>query len=206
LIAKCGELAPGEDDGVPELADGDKYEDYPEDDAPEVQTDPQVALNIATEVKQSGAALYKEGKIAGALEKFEKGIRYLDVHPVLPDGTPEALSTAYQALLASLLLNCALCCIKLPSKEYATTGVKYATRALSLKNYQLSPTDKGKALYRRAIGRLALKEEDDAFLDLQEAHAAVPGDKAINDELAKLKAKQGEKKQKEKAAFSKMFK
>jgi len=205
LIAKSGELAPGEDDGVPEVsADGDKYEDYPEDESPEVEKDPKLALKIATDIKASGATLWKQGKIAGSLEKFEKAIRYLDVHPVLPDDTPADVKSEYPTLIASLLLNCSLCCTKLP-KEYAPIGVKYATRALELQSYKLPITDQGKAYYRRALCKLAQKDEEGAFVDLKAANAAVPGDKAINDELAKLKAKQDQVKNKEKAAFKKMF-
>lgn len=74
VIAKSGELAEGEDDGVPEQsADGDKYEDYPEDETTEgdVQTDPEICVRIAEEIKVVGTELFKQKKVSAALEKFE---------------------------------------------------------------------------------------------------------------------------------------
>jgi len=205
VIAKSGELAEGEDDGVPEVADdGDKYEDYPEDENEDVEHNPEIALRIATEIKESGAGLFKAGKVASALEKFEKAIRYLDVHPVLPEGTPEDLRKSYQALLVSLLLNSSLCAIRLQPKADAKLAVKYTTRVLNLSTFPLSPSDKGKALYRRALASEALKDEDSALEDLQAASEVAP-DPAIKDALAKLKKKQQEKKGKEKEKYKKMF-
>lgn len=72
VIADCGELAEGEDDGVPELnQDGDHFEDYPEDQGEEIQTSPQLCQKIATELKELGGQLFKAGKQSAALEKFE---------------------------------------------------------------------------------------------------------------------------------------
>lgn len=68
-IAHCGELAPGEDDGIPAPIGGDVYEDFPEDDDNDTQN-PEVALRIATEIRELGNTLFKEGKVALALDKY----------------------------------------------------------------------------------------------------------------------------------------
>jgi peptidyl-prolyl isomerase D len=62
-----------------------------------------------------------------------------------------------------------------------------------------------KALYRRGLANIILKEEDDAEKDLLEASRLVPDDKAIAGELAKLRLRKKEKRDKEKKAFKKMF-
>lgn len=62
-----------------------------------------------------------------------------------------------------------------------------------------------KALYRRGLAQSILKEEEDAEKDLSEASALVPDDKAIANELAKVKQRKKEKRDKEKKAFKKMF-
>jgi len=62
-----------------------------------------------------------------------------------------------------------------------------------------------KALYRRALSHVILKEEDAAESDLIAANELVPEDQAITNELAKVKQRRKEKKEKEKKAFKKMF-
>jgi len=109
--------------------------------------------------------------------------------------------------LAPLLLNSALAAVKIqPSSSFnAQIAVKNATRALS--RLELSPADKAKALYRRALAKIILKDDEDAEKDLADAVALVPADQAapIAAELAKTKQRKKEKRDKEKKAFKKMF-
>jgi len=139
-----------------------------------------------------------------------EALRYLDVHPVLPEGTPKEFSDSWYTLMVPLLLNSALCALRLPSASSPSThnaelAIKSTTRALNLSAFSLTPQDKGKALYRRALAEVALKQEDAAEADLVEASALVPGDDAIKKELAKVKAKKKEKRDKEKQAYKNMF-
>ena len=62
-----------------------------------------------------------------------------------------------------------------------------------------------KALYRRALAQIVLKEDEQAEKDLVEASKLVPDDSAISNELAKLRQRQKEFKDKQKKAFKKMF-
>ena len=76
VIADCGELAPDDPSLTqPAAADGDVYEDYPEDQDPvdgqDVGEKPEVALKIAKEVREVGNKLFKEGKYEDALHKYQ---------------------------------------------------------------------------------------------------------------------------------------
>jgi len=221
-VVKSGELAEGEDDGVSAGAENeggvggaseglDKYEDYPEDETSfDVNGSVEVTMNVAKDIKEIGAKMFKEGKVASALEKFEKAIRYLDLHPVRPEETSAESWEGYQSLLLNCLLNTALCANRLPTPanpgtHQAQLAVKCATRALALRGLAISDTDRGKALYRRALARITLKDEDEAYEELTEASKVVPGDEAIQKELARLKAKQKEKRDKEKKAYKNLF-
>ncbi|KAH7309404.1 peptidyl-prolyl cis-trans isomerase [Rhizoctonia solani] len=202
VITKCGELTSDDElqlaNEVP--PDGDKYEDYPEDDDSDVQNNPETALNIAREIKEAGTKLHKEGKLDLALDKYQKAIRYLDVHPVPPQDGPN-LQAEFTALLTPLLLNSALAAIKTgkPSAALAAT-----TRALGLKP-EIGTNDKGKAYYRRALAHSLLHDEDEAEADLHEAIKIVPGDEAVRAELVKVQQRKKEKREKEKKAFKGLF-
>ncbi|KAG6840300.1 hypothetical protein C0991_007661 [Blastosporella zonata] len=211
VIADSGVLSP-DDPSLAEVAvtDGDAYEDYPDDEDRDAQK-PEIALEIAKAVRELGNKLFKEGKTEQALNKYQKSIRYLDVHPVLPEDASQDLKDAFGALLAPLLLNSALAAIRSqpPSSQNADTAIKNTTRALE--RLELNNADKAqsplsaKALYRRALARAILKQEDDAERDLQEASRLVPEDAAISGELAKARQRKKEKRDKEKKAYKKLF-
>jgi len=183
---------------------GDVYEDFPDDEDQNVQ-DPSVALKIAREVRELGNKLFKEGKAEEALAKYQKSIRYLDVHPVMPDGSPPELKDSFNSLLTPLLLNSALAALKVHPQTSANVriSIECATRALD--RVDLNNADKAKALYRRALAHVVLKEENSAESDLVAASQLVPEDQAITNELLKVRQLKKEKKEKEKKAFKKMF-
>jgi peptidyl-prolyl isomerase D len=81
--------------------------------------------------------------------------------------------------------------------------VSLATRALNLG--KLSPSEKGKALYRRALGTIQLKDDEGAEKDLKEALENVPGDAGITRALKEVEVKRKERKDKERKAYAKMF-
>lgn len=203
VIDACGQLTPDDPSLTEPLAD--PYEDYPEDDERDVSSNPELALQIAQEIRESGNKLFKEGNTAAALAKYQKSIRYLDVHPILPDDAPPELTDSYKTLLSPLLLNSALAAVRTqpPSPLNAETAVKSATRALD--TLELNNADKAKALYRRALARGILKDEDRAEKDLVEASKLVPDDQAVAGELGRLRNRRKEKRDKEKKAYSKMF-
>jgi peptidyl-prolyl isomerase D len=71
IITSCGVLS--KDDlslAEPVAADGESYEDYPDDEDKDVQN-PEIALDIARTVREVGNKLFKEGKIDLALQKYQ---------------------------------------------------------------------------------------------------------------------------------------
>jgi peptidyl-prolyl isomerase D len=62
-----------------------------------------------------------------------------------------------------------------------------------------------KALYRRAIAHIFMKEEDKAESDLVKAAELIPNDAAIIAELEGIKRRKKELRDKEKKAYKKMF-
>ena len=99
-IAACGQLAPSD----PSLktaasADGDPYEDYPEDQDAladgDVQEKPEVALRVAREIREVGNKLFKEGKAELALAKYQSAPRssvFLDCACSYDPSTEQRLS------------------------------------------------------------------------------------------------------------------
>lgn len=216
-IISAGELQPGEDDGTDVFRDiktlGDKYEDFPDDEDKVDINKLEVIVQAAKEIREGGNALFKGGRYSEALDQYKKSLRYLDVHPFLPDDTSSELRSAYTAQLIPLLLNTSLTILKLtpPSPTLAAEVVRLTTRVLSLPSsststeVQLTTTDKGKALYRRALANVILQEEDKAEADLLEASALVPGDEAIRAELERVRRVKKEKRDKAKKAYKGLF-
>jgi peptidyl-prolyl isomerase D len=204
IITDCGQLDPStiSSDPATRSADayGDKYEDFPEDE-PTPPHSAQKCLQVAADCKDFGNKAFKAGDIAVALEKYSKGIRYLNEDPDL-ENEPAETKQKLDALRAALESNAALMNIKLQSWDDA---VRAATNALDIGGDQLSAKDKAKALYRRGLAYARLKDEDRAIKDLEAAKALAPEDAAIAAELAGVKKVKAARLAKEKAAYSKFF-
>ena len=77
VIAGCGQLPPDDPSLAeePVAADGDPFEDYPEDQGPvegeDVNEKPEAALKVAKQVRETGNKLFKEGKTEEALAKYQ---------------------------------------------------------------------------------------------------------------------------------------
>lgn len=165
---------------------------------------PEEALAVAGKLKEVGTNEFKAGNFAVALDKYQKALRYLDVHPVLPDDSPAELVESFRSLRLPLLTNAALCALKLPvSPNTSSLVVSLTSRALTLPN--LSPSEKGKALYRRAQAYVLKKDDEAAEKDLKGALECVPGDAGVVRLLKDVEAKRKARKEKERQAFAKMF-
>ena len=74
VIEDCGVLSRHDPSlKAPQATDGDNYEDYPQDDTRDLEKDPATCLQIAKDVRELGNKLFKEGKVAEALAKYESG-------------------------------------------------------------------------------------------------------------------------------------
>jgi len=142
---------------------------------------------------------FKEGNLELGLEKYQKGLRYLNEEPELKDESDETKKTL-AGLRFTLNSNSALLAVKLRQWDDAA---RFATNALEVPH--ITDAEKAKALYRRALARIGLKDEEEALKDLEEANKLVPGDAAVVKELNTVKKKIVERAKKEKAAYSKFF-
>ncbi|KXX77879.1 41 kDa peptidyl-prolyl cis-trans isomerase [Madurella mycetomatis] len=203
VIADCGELSESEaitaETKTPD-AYGDEYEDFPEDQVTgdEVLSATQI-LKIAGDCKEFGNKAFKGGNFSVALNKYQKGLRYLNEDPGL-DNEPADTKEKMDALRVSLNSNAALMNIKLSTWDDA---VRAADNALAVSS--ISDKDKAKALYRRGFAQVRLKDEDSALQSLEEAKKLAPEDAAVASELTAVKKAAAARLAKEKAAYKKFF-
>lgn len=142
--------------------------------------------------------------MATALDKYEKGLRYLNEDPDLDSESDAAASADLKAKLDAVRFtlnsNAALMNIKLSNWDSAAS---LASSALAIGG--LKDAEKAKALYRRGLAHVRLRDEDSAVADLTAANQLVPGDAAIAKELADVKKSIAARVAKEKAAYKKFF-
>jgi peptidyl-prolyl isomerase D len=177
---------------------GDLYEDFPEDQADDF-TGPEV-LKIAGELKDLGNKLFKSGDRSLGLDKYQKGLRYLNEYRTPQENDAPELGKQLDSLRFTLHSNSALLQLKGQSYDEAKES---ATNALSLKG--ITDAEKAKGLYRRALGSIGLKDDEDATVDLLQAQKLAPSDAAIAKELEAVKTRQAEYQKKVKAVYSKAF-
>lgn len=230
-IADCGQLTSAEASwGIEKDSTGDGYEDYPEDNAGTTidVDDPEVAYKIATELRTMGNGLFSQGKTAAALGKYQKALRYLQVHPVLPDthADKQPFASEYVALRTPIQLNAALCAIKvaqasLKSEPARVSSLSQAAQGLTTSVIERVQEAAGrtwedadeaqkatlaKAYFRRALAKITVKGEEKALEDLDQAIKFAPGDAAIVKEKKNILNLRAERVKKQKEAYGKMFK
>ncbi|KAF8622532.1 hypothetical protein AX15_006943 [Amanita polypyramis BW_CC] len=205
VVADSGILSPDD----PSLAekkssDGDIYEDYPDDEDQDLN-DPEKVLRIARTIREIGNQLYKQGDINGALQKYSKSIRYLDLYTELPEDAPPEMNESYANLLSALLLNSALAAIRVEPHTHTNAMISISNTTRALNKLELNKADQAKAYYRRAFAKSIMKDEDGAEADLVVASGLLPNDAAITNELTKIRQKKKEHLDREKKAYKKMF-
>ncbi|EAU84018.1 peptidyl-prolyl cis-trans isomerase [Coprinopsis cinerea okayama7 len=207
VIEDCGVLSPDDPslaESTAEAQDGDPYEDYPEDEDRDLN-DAKAVLDIAKLIREVGNRLFKEGKVDQASNKYQKALRYLDLHWPLPEDASEELQAGYKELFTPVLLNSALAAIRVEPRSTVNSTIAITNTTRAINYFDLKPADKAKAYYRRALARLQLKDEDKAEADLVEASKLAPEDAAIAGELNKIKQAQKALREKEKKAYKKLF-
>jgi peptidyl-prolyl isomerase D len=201
IIADCGELSGEEyDKANGKTVDplGDSYEEYPDDEAEEISA--AEGLKIATSLKEMGNKAFQAKNFATALEKYQKGVRYIDGSADPTDSDPATLGQELGSLKFTLYNNAALMQIKINDNVGA---IKSTTAALDVQG--ATPEQKAKAYYRRALARGAKKEDEEAVEDLEEALKLAPNDVGIKNEHAAVKKRIAEFNKKQKAVYSKFF-
>lgn len=201
-ISDCGELTGADAEAAAadtKTADalGDAYEDFPEDS--DEKLDSEKILKIAADCKEYGNKAFKGGDAALALDKYQKGLRYLNEDTEL-DEAPADVAKQSAALRFTLNNNSAMMNLKLESWQEAEHA---AANALAVSG--TTDAEKAKALYRRGVALIKMKDEDAAIQALEQAQKLVPGDAAINKELESVKKAAAARLAKEKAAYKKFF-
>ncbi|KAL9054672.1 MAG: hypothetical protein Q9162_004038 [Coniocarpon cinnabarinum] len=205
VITDCGELTGADLDApVPQKQPdklGDPYEDYPDDEKKGEEDLPGTQiLKISTDLKSYGNTAFKNKEFALAVDKYQKGLRYLREYPERQESDPEDIMPKLNQLKISMHLNSAQCYNQL--QQFSET-VTSTSAALSIDG--ITDAEKGKAYYRRAVAKGGLKDEEAATSDLENALKAVPGDAAATNELSRMKTKAKERERQEKAAYKKFF-
>ena len=202
-IVDCGQLtgdAAVAADKATVDSTGDSYEDFPEDQPGHENFAAVEIVKIATELKEFGNKAFKAGDLVVGLDKYQKGLRYLNAYPSALENDPPETDKQLKSLRFTLHSNSALLQNKLKLFSDAKTSASYA-----LDIADLSDAEKAKAHFRRGTANTGLKDEEAALQDLQRANKLAPGDAAITKDLAAVKKKAEDQKQKEKAAFKKFF-
>lgn len=201
MSADCGQLSGDETSKTGEKvvdSTGDPYEDFPEDQGEDFKGSE--ILKIAKELKEYGNKAFKAGDLNLALDKYQKGLRYLNEYPEPLDEDPVELAQQLTTIRFSLHSNSALLQIKVKAFNDA---LKSASNAIELE--KIPDADRAKAYYRKALANGGLKDDDQAVEDLEEALKLAPSDAAIKKELGIVKKKRADQEKKEKAAYKRFF-
>ncbi|XP_030419199.1 peptidyl-prolyl cis-trans isomerase D isoform X3 [Gopherus evgoodei] len=150
-------------------------------------------VSIAEDIKNIGNTFFKSQNWAMATKKYTKGLRYVEASKAIAE---ESDTAKLNPAALTCLLNIAACKLKVSDWQGA---IESCCEALAL-----DPANT-KALYRRAQGWQGIRDFDQALADLKKAQEITPEDKAIQTEALKVKQKIKAQKEKEKAAYAKMF-
>merc|ERR1712136_42362 len=219
-IENCGELQPGEDDGVViDDGTGDLVPDVP-DESDYTTEKFEELLSAIESVKSIGNEQFKGGNHKLALKKYRKAVKYINYFMKVGDDvsfsssedddvtTPSpaqnkgltteeiAHNKKLEGLKVPCLLNSAACKLKLNDSKGAVNDL---TEVLVLDDVNT------KALYRRAQAYIQMKDYEEANDDLDSALKISPDDKAIQREKTNVRNLIAAKKKRDKEVYSKLF-
>jgi len=189
VIHDCGELLPGQPDGMGE----EDFPDFPEE-VPEAQL-----LDAIARLKEIGNDFFKKNTPADtalALTKYRKMRVFLDYASKIKPVPPPA--TQLLPLQQAACLNLAACQLRLNQHLDAVASCD-AVLALT------PDTPNAKALFRRGQARAALKQHEQALGDLQAAQRLSPGDAAIEREIQRVRQVIEAEKKRDRDFYSRMF-
>jgi len=190
VITDCGEILPGQDDGVNIPDDGDDIASFPEDSDVKPEQVERI-LEIAEFVRQIGNRLFTSGDFVGAVSKYEKALRFLSY----ADGTDEQ-EVLLKAAKIPCYSNSAACYLKLNQNSEALEACEKAV---------VQQPDNVKAIFRKGQAQANLKNYEDSLKTLREALKIDKDNKEVKALIEKVKKSQEVLKKKQQKAFSNMF-
>ncbi|XP_063922956.1 peptidyl-prolyl cis-trans isomerase D isoform X2 [Zophobas morio] len=193
-IENCGEIKPGESWCIEEK-DGteDVYPPWPNDW--DVNTEEEEVIeNAINKIKDSGNYFFNENNYVDSERKYIKALRYIDWFIGLNRNSNR--SRVYEVRINSLLN---LAAVRLKRHKYNEV-IDLCSQVI------LKEPNNGKAFYRRAQARLALRDYDKALKDLNVASSLHPNDNNIQAVLNVAKKKKLSYLQREKQFYGNFFK
>ncbi|URE05637.1 Peptidyl-prolyl cis-trans isomerase [Musa troglodytarum] len=195
VIADCGELPEGADDGVSNFfRDGDFYADWPIDldDKP---SEVSWWMNAVDSAKTFGNDYFKKQDYKMALKKYRKAMRYLDVCWEKEE-IDEEKSLLLRKTKSIILTNSSACKLKLGDLKGSLLDADFALRERE---------GNAKAYFRQGQAYMALNDVDAAVESFKNALEIEPNDGGIKRELAAAKKKIADRRDQERKAYSRMF-
>ncbi|KAL8138408.1 hypothetical protein V2J09_004409 [Rumex salicifolius] len=170
VIADCGEIPEGADDGVANFfKDGDTYPDWPGD--LDVKSDELSWWISAVEcIKAFGNERFKKGDLKMALRKYWKAMRYLDVCWE-SEGIDEEKCFSLRRMRAQIYTNCSACKLKIGDVKGALWDTDLAIR---------DEQTNVKAHFRKGQALMALNEIDAAVESFVRALELEPNDGKVH--------------------------
>ncbi|RZB40848.1 peptidyl-prolyl cis-trans isomerase D, partial [Asbolus verrucosus] len=195
VIENCGELQPGEPWGIEEK-DGteDVYPPWPNDWDLHPDGDEKIIENAINKIKDSGNYFFKENNYVDSERKYIKALRYIDWFIGL---NRTQNRDRVEELRINSLLN--LAAVRLKRNKYKEV-VDLCSQVIT------KDPNNGKAFYRRAQAKLALRDYDKALTDLHIAIGLHPNDNNIQAVLNMAKKKKLNYLKKEKQFYGNLFK
>ncbi|KAK8511583.1 hypothetical protein V6N12_038185 [Hibiscus sabdariffa] len=194
IIADCGEIPDGADDGISNFfKDGDIYPDWPADLD---QKPDEFAwwVKAIDSIKAFGNEQFKKQEYKIALRKYCKALRYLDVCWELK-GIDGGKCSTLRKTKSQILTNCSACKLKLGDLKGALLDADFAIR---------DDEDNVKAFFRQGQAYMALKDIDAAVESFKKASDLEPNNGGIKKELAAARKKIADRRDQEKQAYSRM--
>ncbi|KAJ8505610.1 hypothetical protein OPV22_006496 [Ensete ventricosum] len=195
VIADCGELPEGADDGVSNFfGDGDFYADWPIDldDKP---SEVSWWMNTVDSAKTFGNDYFKKQDYKMALKKYRKAMRYLDVCWEKEE-IDEEKSLLLRKTKSIILTNSSACKLKLGDLKGSLLDADFALRERE---------GNAKAYFRQGQAYMALNDVDAAVESFKNALEIEPNDGGIKRELAAAKKKIADRRDQERKTYSRMF-
>jgi peptidyl-prolyl isomerase D len=189
VIANCGTLEASEIPAVAVSVDGDQFPDYPAD--LETTLSDKQMTDAAESISKIGNTYFGSGNFQAAIAKYAKTIRYCTAI-----NKSSANAEVLDKKVATCYSNTAMCYIKLNKWPECRIA---ATEALAIEPRNV------KALYRRGVALMQLRDYAAAVADLTLVAQEDPGNSDAAAKLAEAKSLDKQQKGKLGAAMMKSF-